>query len=136
MKRVIAGAVVASMVAMNVYAESAAKPESKTPAKNEVAATKEVTKKEALGAKNEAAPSTEAKPAVQPVSGEESWTGKIEKKDATNVEFVADGKHYDITGAAEKELLKESGKEMKITGKMTDDKSIEVVKAEPVTAVK
>jgi len=77
---------------------------------------------------------TAAAPAA-PAAKEETWTGKIEKKDATNVEFVAGGKKYDVNGAIESQLMKEVGKEVKLTGTM-NGMTITAVKAEPVTVTK
>ena len=75
--------------------------------------------------------------ANEPAHKEESWTGKIIKKSATEVEFEAGGKKYDVTGAIEKDLIKDEGKEMQISGIMNEKKdSIQVSKAEPVSVHK
>ena len=76
-----------------------------------------------------------AETSAAPAAKEQTWTGKIEKKDATNVEFVAGGKKYDVTGAIEAQLAKdEIGKEVKLTGIMSaDSKTIAAEKFEPIT---
>lgn len=65
----------------------------------------------------------------------ETWTGMIKAgKDAHNVEFVAGGNTYELTGATEAHLLKEIGKPVELTGTMsTDKKSIEAASFKPAT---
>lgn len=105
MKRALLGLVVTSFVASQAFAETKT-----TTTHDKAAAT------------------------TQKTTQEETWTGKIEKKDATNVEFVAGGQKYDISGPVEAELTKEVGKEVKLTGVMSaDKKSIQAMKAEPAS---
>ena len=63
----------------------------------------------------------------------ETWTGSIKAgADAHNVEFVAGGNTYAITGSTEAHLLKEVGKTVELTGTMsTDKKSIEAASFKP-----
>ena len=65
----------------------------------------------------------------------ETWTGTIKAgADAHNVEFVAGGNTYEITGTTEAHLLMEIGKPIQLTGKMSaDKKSIEAASFKPAT---
>jgi hypothetical protein len=63
----------------------------------------------------------------------ETWTGTIKAgTDAKNVEFVAGGNTYEVTGTTEANLLKEIGKNVELTGTMSaDKKSIEASSFKP-----
>ena len=152
MKLVLASCVVAGMCVSHCFAADSTAGDTAESLKNaktesSVVAHKDGAKKHAKSAATavsgtegasakDSAVAAESAPGKESVQKQESWIGTFSKKDDENVEFVAGGKTYEVTGAIEKELLKEVGKEMKVTGSIDTEGALKVAKAEPVKVVK
>lgn len=126
MKRVLATFVIAAVCGSQCFAADTAQPPAKPHEKTDAP---EATVQSDEGA----AKSSDVK---EVAAKEESWVGTFSKKDDQNVEFTAGGKTYEVIGAIEKELMKEAGKEMKVTGSIDTDGALKVAKAEPVKVTK
>lgn len=146
MKRVLATFVMAAVCGSQCFAADTAQPPAKPHEKTDAPVAAAPSDKGAakpsdvkeVAAKEGAAKDVATKEgALKEVSvKEESWVGTFSKKDDQNVEFTAGGKTYEVIGAIEKELIKESGKEMKVTGSIDTDGALKVAKAEPVKVTK
>jgi hypothetical protein len=131
MKRLLATCVMTAVCVPQCFAADTAQPPTKAKDKVEAPAA-------AVPSEKGAAKPAEAKEAAvkEAVVKEESWVGTFSKKDNENVEFTAGGKTFEVIGAIEKELVKEAGKEMKVTGTIDSDGALKVAKAEPVKVTK
>lgn len=141
MKRVLATFVMAAVCGSQCFAADTAQPPAKPHEKTDAPVAAAPSDKGAAkpsDVKEVAAKEVATKEgALKEVSvKEESWVGTFSKKDDQNVEFTAGGKTYEVIGAIEKELIKESGKEMKVTGSIDTDGALKVAKAEPVKVTK